>query len=296
MMSARLAILALLAVCGAAVVTGADATPLAASANAAGQPAWTQQHRLAHSWSLAFSPAPGDLELAEVSFRGPRHRRLTAGSLRVAVRGALGSDYLVAGAVGMRAPAGPRALVLLVNRPSPLADPASVVVRVTARRSLGRATVYRLADPLSDPHVGLTPALCDIPLRGEALAAVDLASLGSRGAALAGFGGLAALAQAYDLACGLPSSPAFAQAVRGSMTSCGPAGTPGALCCPPNAICATPPTPGAPAPPTPVPPLPGPPGCASCNPRPGYACPLRRSPSVCAVSADSRPLGLASAH
>jgi hypothetical protein len=167
--------------------------------------------------------------------------------------------------------------VLLVNRPSPLEDPVTVRLRESARRSLGEPVLRRLSDPLTRPPA-LPPALCGLPLHGAALSGAGLHVLHLRGQAIAGFDAPAALAQAYDLACGLPHSSDFAQAIGAAAgNDCPlPAKTEGTLCCPANAICAQPPT-------APAPPQPEPPACTPCQQRPGYACPLVASESICAA-------------
>ena len=104
--------------------------------------------------------------------------------------------------------------------------------------------------------------------------ASDLRAVLSAGRTLAGFSTAAALAEAYDVACGLPFDPAFGRAVSGCSTASFAAG-----CCPPNAMCAVP-APGPAPTPTPTPPpapIPVPPGCGCPSPPPcaaGYACPL----------------------
>ncbi len=207
--------------------------------------------------TLTLSPAPGDLTLAEVSFnRSAKGQEVSASSLRVAVSGPFGDDYLAAATPRFATPAGPLALVLLVNRPSPLLDPVSVRLQLAVRGSLGEPVVHRLADPLTRPNAGRTPALCNLLLHGSALSASKLRLLRSRGAALAEFGAASAVAQAYDVVCGLPYASSFAQAVAGSAPA---------------------PTPGSPAPEQP--------GCTPCDPPPGYACPLMARPSICVAPA-----------
>jgi hypothetical protein len=166
-----------------------------------------------------------------------------------------------------------------------------VQVRLRAARVLGVPSSWSIVDPLTHPNAGLTPALCDLPLHGApGLSASMLRPLGSRGAVLKGFGSTAAVAQAYDLICGLPHLSSFEQAVRGA-GSCRPVGS---LCCPPTAVCATPPAPAPPAPPPApsTPPPPTPPGCTPCNPPPDYACPLasqRVCPAVAPAAARRAP-------
>jgi len=197
------------------------------------------------SWQLTMSPAPGELSLAEIEFNRAGRRRISPRSLQVAVRGPFGDDYLAAGATQLGGAAAPRALVLLVNRPSPLEDPVSVHLRVTALGSLGAPVVRTLADPFSRAAGARTPALCDLPEHGSALSASELLPLHTRGQPLAGFDAASALAQAYDVVCGLPSLSSFAQAVE---------------------------QPGAPSSPAPAPPVGKLPG-EGCVPTHGTACP-----------------------
>jgi hypothetical protein len=201
-------------------------------------------------WGLTLTPAPNDLALAEVSFhRAARGQAVSVSSLQVSVSGPFGDDYLAAAVPRIETDRVPRALVLLVNRPSALLDPVSVHVQLTARRALGAPLVRRLTDPFTRPAGGGTPALCDLALHGSALSASELRPLHLRGQALAGFDAASAVAQAYDVVCGLPHASSFEQAVR-------------------------PPSP-------PVGKLPG----EGCKPAPGYACPgavERASPAVAA--------------
>lgn len=210
-------------------------------------------------WPLTLSPAPDDLALAQVSFHVAHRGRLPKGSVRVAVSGPFGADYLAVATPGFATPGAMRALVLVVDRPSPLLDPASVRLRVDAWRSLGVPGVRTLENPFAQANAASRPALCDLPLHGSALAASELTVLTSRGSPLAGFNAAGALAQAYDLACGLPHASAFEQAVEHPSSSS--------------------PTPLPPGSPTPAPPAPSPgppvgklPG-EGCVPKPGYACP-----------------------
>jgi len=194
------------------------------------------------SWRLALAPAPDDLALAQVSFaHASGGTRLSARSLRVAVTGPFGDDYMATAASRVPATGPQRALVLLVNRPSPLLDPASVHLTLSALWSLGEPVVRTQADAFARRAPAVKPALCDLPLHGPALGGWQLDALGSRGSPLAGFSAASAVAQAYDVTCGLPYSNAFARAVE--------------------------PTP-APAPP--VGKVPG----EGCVPTPGRACPL----------------------
>jgi hypothetical protein len=235
--------LAAVAALGAGLVRSGGSDPGAAAVQAGSR-----------TWPLTLSPAPDDLALAQVSFHAPGRGRLPKGSVRLAVSGPFGADYLAAATPRFVTPGAARALVLLVNRPSALLDPASVHLRLTAWRSLGAPAARTLEDPLARAGSAATPALCDLPVHGSPLAGSELRVLSSRGAALAGFDAGAAIAQAYDLACGLPYAAAFKQAVERAASA--------------------PPSPPAPPvspapPPPPVGKLPG----EGCVPRPGYACP-----------------------
>jgi len=255
------------------------AAPNGAQASSAPIAAW-------RTLTLSVSPAPSDIALVEVGFRGTVGRqRVSKAELALAVSSSLGDDYVAVAGVGLAPSRSPRALVLVVNRPSALLDPASVRLRLRTLRALGTPLLRRLADPFTRSHAGSTPTVCELSLHGaKSLASSTLRAVRSRGAALAGFDVAAAVAQAYDVACGLPYQPAFAKAVgRTGAGACTPTG---ALCCPPTAICATPPTPSptpTPAPPPPTPPAPAPPGCTPCKAPAGHACPL--APNVCVAPA-----------
>jgi hypothetical protein len=214
-------------------------------------------------WPLTMSAAPGDLALAEASFHdGIRGRPVSDGSPLVTVGTPFGDDYLAAAAVRSPTSGVPRLLVLLVNRPSPLLDPASVSVRLTVPRALGALRLLRSVDPLARPAGAHMPAMCNLALHGTGLSASKLRTLSSRGQALAGFDAASALAQAYDLVCGLPYASAFKQDVGRSSSSSTPT--------PPESTSPAPsPTSPAPSPTPPVGKVPG----EGCVPTPGYACP-----------------------
>ncbi len=228
-----------------------------------------------HAWrtvGVSLSPAPSDLALVEIEFHGTRGRQsISRRTLALTLGMPIGGDYFAVATPSYRPSSTPRVFVLIVNRPTPLLDPARIALRVQTLRSLGAPRPLSLANPFTQRVVGLTPALCDLPLHGApTLQGSALRTLRSQGAALAGYGPAAAVAQAYDVACALPSEAAFAQAL--GHPSGGECSSVRALCCPPNAICATPVQPPAPAP---TPPAPGPPpSCTPCSPPPGYACPL----------------------
>jgi hypothetical protein len=260
-MRARLVHLAWLATCAALVLGAAQA---GVGASAASAPA-AQASASVRTWRLTLSPAPDDLALAEIRFRGPARARLSRRSLAAAVSGPFGDDLLAVAGPRFATPGGPWALVLLVDRPSPLLDPASVALRLSARRSLGEPTSWKLTDLFAHPLTMAGRAPCGLPLHGSPLSGSELRALGSRGAPLEGFATADAVAQAYDVACGLPYSSSFKELIAelGSGSQ------------PPTPVAPTPepapmptPTP-APLPTPPVGKLPG----EGCVPTPGRACP-----------------------
>jgi hypothetical protein len=258
MMRRPLTTLILLVTCGVLILGVGLLVAIEASAGSAAKRGAAAS--LTRSWPVTMSAAPNDLTLAEVNFHEPsRGRRISGSSLQVSVGSPFGDDYLAAAALRLPTRGALRVLIVLVNRPSPLEDPASVRMRLTVPRALGAPLVFRSVDQLSRSAGTRTPVLCDLSLHGSALTAPELAPLRSRGQALAGFSGTSAVAQAYDLACGLPHSSSFTQAVEGSPASGSPT--------PPE------PTPPAPSPvPSPTPPVGKLPG-EGCVPTPGYACP-----------------------
>jgi hypothetical protein len=239
----------------------------------------------ARAWQLSLgAPAQFGLVLAELRFpaRTGRPRRLS-------VRGPTGLDY-VAGASVRRPPAaGPRTLVLVVNRRprgSLAPDLRRIGVTVTATRSLGAPSLRATSTPVVRPVGGVRPPICRLGLGGRPLGAGALHATLGAGRAIPGFGAAAAVAQAYDLVCGLPYDPAFVSAATGCPTGLV------AGCCPPNALCAAP-APGTPppvtTPPTPPPvitppPLPPCPPCPRCAGRP---CPLVAVRIACLAPAPS---------
>jgi hypothetical protein len=264
MMRRTLASLTLLAICGllalAASATGA-APASAVTRSGADPPATAPASR---SWPFTLSPAPDDLSLAEVGFPHAVHgKHISSATLQLAAQGPFGDDYLVLAVPRVGAGRTPRALVLLVNRPSPLLDPVTVHLRLRARAQLGRPVVRRLADPFARASSASRPAVCDLALHGAALSAAEVRPLSARGAALSGFDAPASVAQAYDAVCALPYESTFAQAV----------GQPAAES----------PSPSPSPTPSPTPPAPGPPVCAPCDPAPGFACPLSIGPDICAA-------------
>ncbi|HEV7584159.1 MAG TPA: hypothetical protein VGO14_00110 [Solirubrobacteraceae bacterium] len=230
-------------------------------------------------------PAQFDLSLAQISFGAPARvarssssRPARQASVQLHLRGATGLDYVAAAVTRFRVLGRPRALLLVVNRRprgSLAPDLARIGFTVSSPSSLGKPLVSQLDNPFTHPS-RLTPALCNLPIRGAALTPADLRAALSRGAAPGGYSAGSAIAQAYDVVCRRPSSPAFRQAVtRGSVPPCG-APRPGAVpCCPPNAMCLPPPCPPCPCGTTPCPAVPAP---AS---RTAIACPLATPPIAC---------------
>ncbi len=132
MMRFVLTSLTLLAVCGALVVAGAVASPSAREVHG------SAAARAAREWPFTLSPAPDDLALAQVGFpRAGRGQQISSASLKLAAQGPFGDDYLVLAALHPGTGRTPRALVLLVNRPSALLDPVSVRLRLTAEQRWG---------------------------------------------------------------------------------------------------------------------------------------------------------------
>jgi hypothetical protein len=216
------------------------------------------------TWPLTLSPAPDDIALAQISFHAGAVRRLSAASLRLAVRGPFGDDYMALAVPRSSAHGVVRAMVLVVNRPSPLLDPTDVRLSAIAQRSLGVAVVRTSENAFARKASAVKPALCDLPTaHGAGLASTRLAALSSRGAPLAGFTVASAVAQAYNAACGLPYTSAFKRAVTQSSAAPSPPQPPPS----PSEPATTP----QPAPPSekPVGKLPG----EGCTPAPGYACP-----------------------
>jgi hypothetical protein len=226
------------------------------------------------------APAQFDLALAEISFGRSAHAASSRpSSLALGLQGPTGLDY-VAGAVTRFSVRGrPRALVLVVNkrpRGSLAADLAWIGLTVTAARRLGAPVLLQIANPFTRPSRGLTPALCDLPIRGAALTAGDLRAVLSRGSAPSGFGAAAAIAQAYDAVCGRPYAQAFRQAVtQGSLPTCETGRANAVPCCPPNAMCVPPPCPPCPCTTTPCP------VAVKLRAAPAIVCPLARPPVVC---------------
>lgn len=245
---------------------------------------------------LTLSPAPGDLAVAMLRFPAAARRPLGPRTLHVAFAGPHGGDYLAVAVVAHPPHGGARALVLLVNRPSALLDPAHVRLRARWSTSFGGLSARSSTDALSRSAAPHAPALCGLTRSGKALPASALRALSRSGAALGFFTPAAAVADAYDAACGLAYPLAFRQAVQGTPVVCGKGETKsGGLCCPPGAMCVPGPEPvPSPAPePSPEGPPGEPPRCPPCNPRPGTACPLVAQPSSCPAVSPSSPKRLA---
>jgi hypothetical protein len=215
--------------------------------------------------AVALTPAPGDLALAEVRFQHPAGDAPSARSLHIAAPAAIGADYLAAAAITHPAGGGRVVLVLAVNRPTSLLDPASIRFTARAPANLGAAGVLRLTDPIAKPAAKQVP-LCGLAPHGVPPA---MSALFARGARVAGRGATGAIGEALRLSCGGSAAAVFVAAVKGtSETGCGTA-----------AGCE----------PAPVPPAPGPPRCTPCEPKPGFACPLVASAAVCVASRERRP-------
>ena len=223
------------------------------------------------TWRLSLvAPVQLDFALAELSFPG-RPGLPT----RVRLAQPPGLLYVAAAAVRHPPRGGVRLLVLSVNerpRGSLAPDPASVDLRVTGPRRLGPPSIGQFVNAFYTRPA--PPSLCGL---GAHHGAGDLRVLLGAGRPLAGFGAAAAVAQAYDVTCRLPSDPAFARAVQGC------ANTLAAGCCPPNAMCAVPaPAPAPACPPCPRPPCGGAVLCPLGGPRSErvLVCPLPAAAAV----------------
>lgn len=223
------------------------------------------------------APAPSDFSLLEVRFPSARRDRVSYKTLKLTGPRAFGADYL--GVAALRAPLAREglALALVVDRPSPLMDPARVTLHLRSASILGAERLLAAGNVFA--HLSATrPRFCALSSGGEALAGSDLLPLSHRGASLDGFDTVTSVAEAYDASCGLAYSRDFAEQVQGGGAECQTGATDtGGLCCPPTAMCAPAPTP------EPVPPAPQPPGCTPCDPSPGRACPLAHA-DVCVAS------------
>jgi hypothetical protein len=170
--------------------------------------------------------------------------------------------------------------VLLVNRVTPLLDPAHVRLRMRSARALGTPSVVVMSNPFTrapETPRGLPPVQVIRPwpcklTTPATLTASSLARISSRGAPIAGFDLTHAIAAAYDAVCGFTYPAAFRQAVHPAPAPCVLA----PLCCPPNAMCVPPPG------------EPPPPGCPPCVPRTGHVCPLAKAAYVCIARTQRR--------
>lgn len=229
MMRIPSSLLAVLAACAALAV----AIPVAGAQGSA-RPAGRSPQR---TWQMTLSPAVGDIALAVVAFpHAARGAHVEHGSFSVLASAPFGDDYMVAGGARGAGTKVPRALVLLVNRPTALEDPSHVSLRASAAASLGKPQILEALDPFTR-RPAKSATLCAITAGGQALAASELIALGTRGTALSGFSAAAALAEGYDAVCGLPFTSAFKQDVAPSSsgTSAGVAPAPEvkAPSCPP---------------------------------------------------------------
>ncbi|HEX4108670.1 MAG TPA: hypothetical protein VHX88_11080 [Solirubrobacteraceae bacterium] len=214
--------LALLAVAlGALLVAGASI------ADAARGPA-TRTHTRTVSIG---TPSPNDLTLAELRFR--------PGRLDLAVKALepYGADVVDAAALTPEPASGGRLLVLIVTRASALDTPTRVAWRIRARRALRAGGVESVVDVLSRPPA-TAPTMCTTPAGSGPLPASNLHLLADPGASVSGFAATAAIAEAWDAACGRTVDPAFKSAITTSPSTCAPTtGVRQQLCCPPTAQC-----------------------------------------------------------
>jgi hypothetical protein len=248
----------------------------AAASHTSGTRAWRQH---------VAAPAQFDLSLAQISFGAParvagRGASVSrqAASIRLQLQGSTGLDYVAAAVTRFSVRGRPRALLLVINRRprgSLAPDLARIGFTVAAAARLGRPIVLAISNPFTHPS-GLTPALCDLPIRGAALAAGDLRAVLSRGPALSGFSAGAAVAQAYDTLCRRAFSQSFRQVVtQGSVPPCETGRATAVPCCPPNAMCLPPPCPPCPCGSGPCP------APAAPARKAAIACPLASPPIAC---------------
>ena len=134
--------------------------------------------------ALSMSAGPGDLALAEISFAGAGARqRLDGARCRWRSAGPFGDDYLATAVLRPATKRGPAALVLLVNRPSPLLDPATVALRISARALARRAHGAQARRPVrTAPRRARAGTLRSAPR--AALSASSLSVLGRAAPAL----------------------------------------------------------------------------------------------------------------
>jgi hypothetical protein len=165
------------------------------------------------AWTIAVrAPAQLDLAVARVRFSLPPGGRRP--SLRMALDGPAGLDFVGAAAL-RRQPA--HALVVLVvvvnRRPRGSLAPDLAALRLGARlsRALRAPRTVQQADVYGAPH--RPPAgLCATPAAGS-LEARDVHLLTAAGSPPPGFGPAATVAQGFDAACGREPNPAFRTSV-----------------------------------------------------------------------------------
>jgi hypothetical protein len=282
-------LLALALVAGLVVIAsaGTAVTGAASARSSASAQAGTSKHAAAlgqtdteaRMWSLRLAPAPDDLALAQIRFPHAGRRAVARDLLHIEMRAPFGADYLAVATPRISlSTGGAQVLVLLVNRPTALADPVSVELQLSTKGRLAEHRVRRAENPFAETPEPAAPELCDLATRGRTLRARDLAALRSGGAALDGFSVAAAVAQAYDVICGLPYESTFKQVLTGTSTQPQPA--------PPQPSPAPPQPQPAPPPAPPVGKLPG----EGCVPAPGYACPaaVKSSSPAAALDSDGR--------
>jgi hypothetical protein len=242
----------------------------------------------ARTWSLRLAPAPDDLVLAQIRFPRVGRRAVARDLPHIEMQSPSGADYLAVATPRARVSSSEaQVLVLPVNRPSALEDPVSVKLRLSASGRLAEHEVRRAENPFAGTAAPAAPDLCDLATDGHALQAGGLTPLQSNGSALGAFDAAAAVAQAYDAACGLPYESAFKQIITGTSVQPQPR-PPEPAPAPPEPTPAPPqpqPAPPAPAPVPPVGKLPG----EGCVPTPGYACPAALQSPLAARHAPHRP-------
>ncbi len=199
--------------------------------------------------SVVVSPAEGDFALTRLSFPAAHGRALTRSSLRLLAPSFAADDAIALATPGepsrgrsrrsaaRRRPAHePRRADLGEGAPRWPA-PASGRSGSRASRTRSVATGRRRAGCAGSP-----PTAAPRRSARSAPTAARLAGLNTAGA----------VAQAFEIACGLPAGPQLKAALAPRTRPAEPA-----------------------------PPAPERPECAPCNPRPGYACPLAARPAYC---------------
>jgi hypothetical protein len=272
----------------AVVLLGALAAALTPAIAASGKSDSAAHTR---SWSVTLSPSPNDLALAELRIAARRRPLIAARNVLLAGQGHFNDDYIAVARLRGASRGGRVLFVLAVDRSTVGTSPGTTQLTLQVPRTLGAAAVALLSDPFTSASgvsvSGAPAARCGLTRPGAALDARSLMAIDARGTPLPGFSTTEAVAAAYDAVCGLPYAASFKSAVDPAGSPC----TPGALCCPPTAMCAPQPSP----PPAPVPVEPVPPRCGPCEPRPGFACPLYPTPSICYAPAAPRPAEAAGA-